>query len=85
MSEHDLLCVKAEKLLHERGLDKEYAGILGYENFCQEAYKLAFGEDQSFRENQVSLTMLHDLACDPVVYQSFYYFTHLHFLLFIDC
>ena len=35
-------------------MDKEYSGMLGYEDFCKEAYKLAFGEDQNFKDNLVS-------------------------------
>lgn len=42
---------KAEKILYDRALDKEYAGIMGYESFSREAYKLAFGEDQAYKDN----------------------------------
>ena len=48
------MIVKVEKILYERGLDKEYAGMMGIESFCHEAYKLAFGEDQTFKENLVA-------------------------------
>ena len=44
---------QAEQLLLDRKVDKEYAGIMGYDFFRKEAYKLAFGEDQNFKENCV--------------------------------
>ena len=44
---------QVEQLLLDRKVDKEYAGILGYDFFRKEAYKLAFGEDQNFKENCV--------------------------------
>ena len=40
-------------MLLDRKVDKEYAGIMGYDFFRKEAYKLAFGEDQNFKENCV--------------------------------
>ena len=46
---------KAEQRIMERNLDKEYAGIVGYDSFCKEAYKLAFGEDENFKNNCVSV------------------------------
>ena len=45
--------IQAEQLLLDRKVDKEYAGIMGYDFFRKEAYKLAFGEDQNFKENCV--------------------------------
>lgn len=45
---------KAEQRIVDKNLDKEYAGIMGYESFCKEAYKLAFGEDDNFKNNSVS-------------------------------
>ena len=47
------LFFQAEQLLLDRKVDKEYAGIMGYDFFRKEAYKLAFGEDQNFKENCV--------------------------------
>jgi aspartate/tyrosine/aromatic aminotransferase len=47
------LFYQAEQLLLDRKVDKEYAGIMGYDFFRKEAYKLAFGEDQNFKENCV--------------------------------
>lgn len=35
-------------------MDKEYAGMMGVESFTREAYKLAFGEDQTYKDNLVS-------------------------------
>ena len=49
---------KAEQRLLDRQLDKEYAGIMGYESFCKEAYKLAFGEDDNFKNNSVSVFLM---------------------------
>ena len=40
-------------MLLDRKVDKEYAGIMGYDFFRKEVYKLAFGEDQIFKENCV--------------------------------
>lgn len=41
-----LNCVKkAERIVLERDLDKEYAGMSGYADFCTEAAKLTFGGD----------------------------------------
>ncbi len=37
----------------DRNLDKEYAGMMGFETFTREAYKLAFTEDQCFKDNMV--------------------------------
>ena len=37
-------------MLLDRKVDKEYAGIMGYDFFRKEAYKLAFGEDQNFKD-----------------------------------
>lgn len=45
---------QVEKALLERNLDKEYAGIMGYDSFRQEAYKLAFGADDNFNNKQVN-------------------------------
>ena len=47
------LFYQVEKALSERKLDKEYAGIMGYDSFRQEAYKLALGTDDNFTSNQV--------------------------------
>ena len=52
------LILQAEQLILDRKVDKEYAGIMGYEFFRKEAYKLAFGEDQNFKENCVRLSSL---------------------------
>jgi len=38
-------------MLQEKELDKEYAGIMGYENFRKAAAKLAFGPDFFLIEN----------------------------------
>ena len=39
-----LNCIKkAERIVLERNLDKEYAGITGFADFCSEAAKLTFG------------------------------------------
>lgn len=46
--------LQAEKILYDRALDKEYAGMMGFENFTREAYKMAFGEDQTFKDDLVS-------------------------------
>ena len=41
-----LNCVrKAERILLDRNLDKEYAGMTGYADFCAEAAKLTFSFD----------------------------------------
>ena len=47
---------QAEKILYDRNLDKEYAGMMGFESFNREAYKLAFGEDQNYKDNMVCLS-----------------------------
>jgi aspartate/tyrosine/aromatic aminotransferase len=39
--------VKAEAELVSKDLDKEYAGILGYEDFQESAVTLAFGKNFS--------------------------------------
>ena len=42
-------------MLLEKELDKEYAGIMGFESFRKAAVQLAFGPDFDFIENgQVS-------------------------------
>ncbi|KAI8067836.1 aspartate aminotransferase [Gongronella butleri] len=47
-----LECVKkAEAILLEQGLDKEYAGITGVPDFTKEAAKLAYGDDSSALAN----------------------------------
>ena len=38
-------------MLQEKELDKEYAGIMGYETFRKAAAKLAFGPQGDFIEN----------------------------------
>ncbi|KAI6649691.1 Aspartate aminotransferase [Oopsacas minuta] len=41
-----LNCIKkAEKIILDRNLDKEYAGMSGFADFCADAAKLTFGED----------------------------------------
>ena len=45
---------QTEKILYDRNLDKEYAGMMGFDTFCREAYKLAFGEDHLYKDNLVS-------------------------------
>ncbi|XP_065915037.1 aspartate aminotransferase, mitochondrial-like [Dysidea avara] len=47
---------KAEKMLQEKELDKEYAGIMGYETFRKAAAKLAFGPQGDFIENGLYTT-----------------------------
>jgi len=47
---------KVEKQLLEQGLDKEYAGIMGYESFRKEAAKLAFGKDDENLKNKLYVT-----------------------------
>lgn len=42
---------KAERMLAEKELDKEYAGIMGYESFRKAAVQLAFGPGFDFIEN----------------------------------
>ena len=49
-------------MLLDRKVDKEYAGIMGYDFFRKEAYKLAFGEDQNFKENCVRHKLSHSLT-----------------------
>ena len=36
-----------------QGLDKEYAGIAGYQEFCDAAVALAFGKDSSQVKNKL--------------------------------
>ena len=38
-------------MLAEKELDKEYAGIMGYETFRKAAVQIAFGPDFDFIEN----------------------------------
>jgi len=38
-------------MLQEKELDKEYAGIMGYESFRKAAAKLAFGPQSGFMED----------------------------------
>ena len=44
------LLLKTERMLQEKDLDKEYAGIMGYETFRKAAAKLAFGPEGDFIE-----------------------------------
>ncbi|KAK3085986.1 hypothetical protein FSP39_011705 [Pinctada imbricata] len=53
-----LECVKkAEKMMLEKGLDKEYAPISGPPEFCREAAKLAFGDDSSVLKEGRNVTV----------------------------
>ena len=52
-------------MLLDRKVDKEYAGIMGYDFFRKEAYKLAFGEDQNFKENCVRDKLLLEYSFLP--------------------
>ncbi|CAO3658484.1 unnamed protein product [Umbelopsis vinacea] len=48
---------KAEKIIHENGLDKEYAGITGLPDFTKAAGELAYGDDSSpIKENRLAIT-----------------------------
>lgn len=48
--------VQAEKLIMEKGLDKEYAGITGVPAFTKVAGELAYGEDSPvIKDNRVCL------------------------------
>ena len=47
-------------MLAEKELDKEYAGIMGYESFRKAAVQLAFGPGFDFIENgQVSAIIMY--------------------------
>ena len=48
-----VVLLQAEKILYERNLDKDYAGMMGYADFCREAYKLAVGPDLAAKETLV--------------------------------
>ncbi|KAL5466716.1 hypothetical protein EMCRGX_G030864 [Ephydatia muelleri] len=47
---------KAEKKLFEKNLDKEYAGIMGYEAFRKAAVELALGKDSEPVKNKLYVT-----------------------------
>ncbi|KAG2183283.1 hypothetical protein INT43_006288 [Umbelopsis isabellina] len=48
---------KAEKIILEKGLDKEYAGITGLPDFTKAAGELAYGEDSApIKENRLAIT-----------------------------
>ena len=53
-----LNCIKkAERIILERDLDKEYAGITGFADFCAEAAKLTFGPNsKALRDERVATT-----------------------------
>ena len=57
-------------MLLDRKVDKEYAGIMGYDFFRKEAYKLAFGEDQNFKENCVSVKITDCVGTDRFLQES---------------
>lgn len=48
--------IKVEKMLLERNLDKEYAGIMGYESFRRSAAELAFSKDDDNIRNKLYVT-----------------------------
>ena len=53
-----LPCVKkAEEILYNKNLDKEYAGIAGVPDFCASAAKLAFGEDSHVIKEGLNATV----------------------------
>ncbi|KAG2187298.1 hypothetical protein INT44_004983 [Umbelopsis vinacea] len=48
---------KADKIILEKGLDKEYAGITGLPDFTKAAGELAYGEDSApIKENRLAIT-----------------------------
>ncbi|GAB5585680.1 aspartate transaminase aat1 [Umbelopsis nana] len=48
---------KADRLILENGLDKEYAGITGVPDFTKAAGELAYGEDSApIKENRLAIT-----------------------------
>jgi aspartate aminotransferase len=47
---------QAEKLMADRNLDKEYAGITGVPEFCKSAAELAFGADSPVLKNGLNVT-----------------------------
>ena len=50
-----MVCLQTEKMLLDKELDKEYAGIMGFDTFRKAAVQLAFGPGFDFIENgQVS-------------------------------
>lgn len=48
---------KAEKVIEYKQMDKEYAGMVGYADFCNEAAKLAFGEKHPILSKKVNATI----------------------------
>lgn len=41
------MLLQAEKMIIEKNMDKEYAGIAGIADFCVESAKLAFGDSSA--------------------------------------
>jgi len=54
-----MLFSQTERMLLEKELDKEYAGIMGFESFRKAAVQLAFGPGFDFIENGLVNTSLY--------------------------
>ena len=53
---------QVEKLLYEKNLDKEYAGIMGYESFRKAAIELALGKEDVNIKNKLVSHSLYELV-----------------------